>query len=125
MDSKETQMKYAIQKGEGYDRDTGREYKLYHVVDTGCGTIIDSFSLMRDAKYYRDLWNSEAARAKLWYNNIMKQDYKQACKAIEARDPKAYSIVQHGNNNFSARVGCMTAYYVIIDDVITGDVWYE
>jgi hypothetical protein len=65
MDSKETQMKYAIQKGEGYDRDTGREYKLYHVVDTGCGTIIDSFSLMRDAKYYRDLWNSEAARAKL------------------------------------------------------------
>lgn len=65
MDSKKAQMKYAIQKAQGYDRDTGREYNLYHVVDTGCGTIIDSFSLRRDAKYYCDLWNSEAARAGL------------------------------------------------------------
>ena len=54
-----------------------------------------------------------------------KQDYKQACKAIEQRDPTAYSIVQHGDTTFSARIGCLIAYYVIINDVITGDVWYE
>ena len=55
----------------------------------------------------------------------MKQDYKQACKAIEAYSPTAWSICQHGENTFSARVGYMTAYYVIMDDKITGDVWYE
>ena len=54
-----------------------------------------------------------------------KQDYKQACKIIEAHSPTAYSISQHGENTFSARVGHMIAYYVIIDNVITGDIWYE
>ena len=54
-----------------------------------------------------------------------KQDYKQACKAIEAHDPTAYSIVQQDDKHFSARVGRSIAYYVIIDDKITGDVWYE
>ena len=54
-----------------------------------------------------------------------KQDYKQACKAIEAHDPTAYSIVQQDDKHFSARVGRCIAYYVIIDDEITGDVWYE
>ena len=54
-----------------------------------------------------------------------KQDYNQACKAIEAHDPTAYSICQHGDDTFSARVGFCMAYYVIIDNTITGDVWYE
>jgi len=54
-----------------------------------------------------------------------KQDYKEACKAIEARDANAYSIVQHDDKHFSARVGVCTAYYVIIDNQIVGDVWYE
>ena len=55
----------------------------------------------------------------------MKQDYKQACKVIEAHDPTAYSIVQQDEKHFSARVGRSIAYYVIVDDKITGDVWYE
>ena len=54
-----------------------------------------------------------------------KQDYKQACKAIEARHPTAWSIVQIDNENFSAKVGYSIAYYVIIDNQIVGDVWYE
>ena len=60
------------------------------------------------------------------YNHTMKrQDYILACKAIEARHPNAWSIVQIDNENFSARVGHCVAYYVIIDNVITGDVWYD
>lgn len=55
----------------------------------------------------------------------MRQDYILACKAIEGRDPSAYSIVQHDDKNFSARVGACIAYYVIIDNKIVGDVWYE
>lgn len=54
-----------------------------------------------------------------------KQDYKQACKVIEQRDPTAYSIVQQDEKHFSARVGYCMAYYVIIDNQIVGDVWYE
>lgn len=54
-----------------------------------------------------------------------RQDYKEACKVIEARDPQAWSIVQHDDKNFSARVGYCMAYYVIIDGKIVGDVWYE
>ena len=50
---------------------------------------------------------------------------QQATEAIEAHNPNAYSVCDHGNNNFSARIGYMTAYYVIIEGVITGDVWYE
>jgi GTP cyclohydrolase I len=50
---------------------------------------------------------------------------QQATKVIVARDPNAHSVCEHGNNNFSARIGYMTAYYVIINGVITGDVWYE
>jgi hypothetical protein len=62
----------------------------------------------------------------LGYNTPMnKQDYKQACKAIEAHNPQAYSICQHDNNSFSAKIGYMMAYYVIIDNQIVGDVWYE
>lgn len=55
----------------------------------------------------------------------MRQDYKQACKTIEAHSPTAWSICQHGDTTFSARIGYMTAYYVIIDDKIVGDIWYE
>jgi hypothetical protein len=50
---------------------------------------------------------------------------QQATKAIMAHDPKAYGVCQHDEKNFSARVGYCVAYYVIIDGVITGDVWYE
>jgi hypothetical protein len=50
---------------------------------------------------------------------------QQAIDAIMAHDPKAYGIVQHDEKNFSAVVGRAIAYYVIIDGVITGDVWYE
>lgn len=56
---------------------------------------------------------------------MTRQDYKEACKVIEARDPQAWSIVQHDDKNFSARVGYCMAYYVIIDGKIVGDVWYE
>jgi len=54
-----------------------------------------------------------------------RQDYKEACAVIEAKDPTAWSIVQHGDTTFSARVGHCMAYYVIIDGKIVGDVWYE
>ena len=50
---------------------------------------------------------------------------EQATQAILNRDKNAYSIVQHDEKNFSARVGYCTAYYVIIDGQIVGDVWYE
>jgi hypothetical protein len=50
---------------------------------------------------------------------------QQALDAILAKDQKAHGIVQHDEKNFSACVGNMIAYYVIIDGVITGDVWYE
>ncbi len=50
---------------------------------------------------------------------------QQATEAILAKDPKAHSIAQHDAENFSARVAHMTAYYVIIDGQIVGDVWYE
>lgn len=50
---------------------------------------------------------------------------QQATEAIMQHSPTAYGVADHGNNNFSARIGYMTAYYVIIDGVITGDVWYE
>ena len=50
---------------------------------------------------------------------------QQATQAIMQHSPTAYNVADHGNNNFSARIGYMTAYYVIIDGVITGDVWYE
>ena len=55
----------------------------------------------------------------------MKQDYKEACKIIEARIEGAYSIVQHDDNNFSARVDGMIAYFVIVDNKIVGNVYYE
>ena len=50
---------------------------------------------------------------------------QQATQAILAKDPKAYNIAQHDEKNFSASVGNMVAYYVIIDGQITGAVWYE
>ena len=50
---------------------------------------------------------------------------QQATEAIAAHSPTAWGVCDHGNNNFSARIGYMTAYYVIIDGKITGDVWYE
>ena len=50
---------------------------------------------------------------------------QQATQAIMQHDPKAYEVCWHGENNFSARIGYMTAYYVIIDGEIIGDVWYE
>ena len=53
--------KYTLNKSYGTTH-TGRERVHWNVVDSGCGTIIDTFSLRRDAKYYMDLWNSEAAR---------------------------------------------------------------
>ena len=49
----------------------------------------------------------------------------EATQAIMQHSPTAYGVADHGNNNFSARIGYMTAYYVIIDGVIVGDVWYE
>ena len=50
---------------------------------------------------------------------------QQATEAIMAHDPKAWVVCQHDVKNFYARVGLAVAYYVIIDGVITGDVWYE
>jgi hypothetical protein len=54
-------MKYTLNKSYGTTH-TGRERVIWNVIDSGCGTIIDTFTLRRDAKYYMDLWNSEAAR---------------------------------------------------------------
>ena len=54
-----------------------------------------------------------------------RQDYLLACSAIEDKHPNAWSIVQHDDTNFSAKVGHCMAYYVIIDNEIIGDVWYE
>ena len=41
---------------------TGRERVLWDVIDSVSKETIDTFGLRRDAKYYMDLWNSEAAR---------------------------------------------------------------
>ena len=49
----------------------------------------------------------------------------EAEQAIMQHNPKAWGICEHGDNNFSARIGYCTAYYVIIDGRIIGDVWYE
>lgn len=54
--------KYTLQKAYG-STSTGREYVTWNVIDAAAGYVIDTFSLRRDAKYYMDLWNSEAARA--------------------------------------------------------------
>jgi hypothetical protein len=56
--------KYSIQKAYG-TTPTGRERVIWNVIDSGSGSgeVIDTFSLRRDAKYYMDLWNSEAARS--------------------------------------------------------------
>jgi hypothetical protein len=54
-----------------------------------------------------------------------RQDYLLACSAIEDKHPNAWSIVQHDDTNFSAKVGHCMAYYVIIDNEIIGDIWYE
>lgn len=51
--------KYTLNKSYGTTH-TGREVVLWDVMD-GDYTV-DTFSLKRDAKYYMDLWNSEAAR---------------------------------------------------------------
>ena len=40
---------------------TGREKIVWYVMDGDF--VTDAFDLKRDAKYYMDLWNSEAARA--------------------------------------------------------------
>ncbi len=50
---------------------------------------------------------------------------QQAIDAITAHDPKAWGVCQHDETNFSARVGRVIAYYVIMNDKIVGDVWYE
>jgi hypothetical protein len=54
-----------------------------------------------------------------------RQDYNEACKVIEAHNPTAWGISQHGDDTFSARIGHMIAYYVIINNKIIGDIWYE
>jgi hypothetical protein len=51
--------------------------------------------------------------------------YSKASQAILSRHHNAYDIVQHDEQSFSARVGGAIAYYVIIDGVIVGDVWFE
>lgn len=56
--------KYTIRKGYT-ETATGREIPLYHVVDRN-GLIVDCFSRLRDAKYYRDLWN----RGDAWIRNL-------------------------------------------------------
>ena len=55
--------KYSLQKAYG-TTSTGRERVIWNVIETinGVVFVIDTFSLRRDAKYYMDLWNSEAAR---------------------------------------------------------------
>ena len=53
----ESVTKYTIRKGYT-ETATGREIPLYHVVDRN-GLIVDCFSRLRDAKYYRDLWNRD------------------------------------------------------------------
>ena len=53
--------KYSLNKAYG-TTPTGRERVIWNVIDSGSGEVIDTFSLRRDAKYYMDLWNSEAAR---------------------------------------------------------------
>jgi hypothetical protein len=62
----------------------------------------------------------------LWYNQHMKkQSFTLACKAIMAHNPNAHGIIWHYDNNYSAMVNRCVAYYVIIDNKIVGDVWYE
>lgn len=53
--------KFSLNKAYGTTL-TGRERVIWNVIDSGSGEIIDTFSLRRDAKYYMDLWNAEAAR---------------------------------------------------------------
>lgn len=53
--------KFSLNKAYG-STPSGREYAIWNVIDSGSGEVIDTFSLRRDAKYYMDLWNSEAAR---------------------------------------------------------------
>ncbi len=61
------------------------------------------------------------------YNKHMttKQNYKTACDLILAHDPRAASITQLDNENFMVTVGRTQAYYVIIDNKIVGDIWYD
>lgn len=54
--------KFTLKKAYG-STSTGREVVVWDVVDSADGYVVDTFSLRRDAKYYMDLWNSEAARA--------------------------------------------------------------
>mgnify|MGYP003352119702 CR=1 FL=1 len=58
--------KFTFQKAYG-STPTGREYAVWNVVDTITNYVIDTFNTRRDAKYYCDLWNSEAARNGLSY----------------------------------------------------------
>lgn len=55
--------KFSLQKAYG-TTPTGRERAIWNVIETirGVVHVVDTFSLRRDAKYYCDLWNSEAAR---------------------------------------------------------------
>lgn len=53
--------KFSLNKAYG-TTPTGRERVIWNVIDSGSGEVIDTFSLRRDAKYYMDLWNSEAAK---------------------------------------------------------------
>jgi len=50
-------MKYIVKKSEGTTH-TGRCVTLYDVVDTADGYVVDTFSLMRDAKYFANKWNN-------------------------------------------------------------------
>lgn len=45
--------------------------------------------------------------------------------AILKHDMGAYNVVHHGDNNYSARSGFCTIYFVFVDGKIVGDIWYE
>jgi hypothetical protein len=51
--------KYTLKKS-FHETITGYEKVVWYVMDGDF--VVDGFSLKRDAKYYMDLWNSEAAR---------------------------------------------------------------
>jgi len=58
-------------------------------------------------------------------NKETQMQHVDALVAILKRDMGAYDVVHHGNNNYSARSGYCTIYFVFVDGKIVGDIWYE
>lgn len=52
-------------------------------------------------------------------------EHVDALVAILKHDMGAYDIAYHGDNNYSARSGLCTIYFMFADGKIIGDIWYE